>query len=189
MSKLHNWILNEKTEFHPSTSDGDNMTGGPTEQYWRRWAHHKITGDATLGRSFISEQDATSELIKSIELHVSPTHAKFVELFNAVQNEHGAAMQFKGFWENREIPGAEIWVKLGLNALVASELGEATDGIRKNLADDHMPHRSMEVCEMADVILRVMDYCAFYKLPVAEVLVEKMEYNSSRPHKHGDKRA
>ena len=47
----------------------------------------------------------------------------------------------------------------------------------------------MEVCEMADVILRVMDYCAFYNLPVAEVLVEKMEYNATRPQKHGDKKA
>lgn len=188
MSKIENWIL-EKTEFHPYTKDGDNMTGGPIDAYWLRWAHHKVTGDHTCGISYASEEDATVELHKNIERHVSPSHAKFIEFFNAVQKEHGGAMEGKGFWENRNIPGAEIWVKLGLNALVASELGEATDGIRKALKDDHMPHRSMEVCEMADVILRVMDYCAFYKLPVAEVLVEKMEYNASRPHRHGDKKA
>jgi NTP pyrophosphatase (non-canonical NTP hydrolase) len=189
MSKLDNWILDEKTEFHPYTKDGDNMTGGPTDPYWRRWAHHKVTGEATLGCSLVSEEDATSELLKNIESHVSPKHAKFIEFFNAIQKEHGGAMESKGFWDNRNIPGAEIWVKLGLNALVGSELGEATDGIRKDLVDDHMPHRSMEVCEMADVILRVMDYCAYYRLPVAEVLIEKMEYNATRAHKHGDKKA
>src|SRR5664279_4920562 len=187
MSKIDYWTLSEITEFHPGTPDGDSMDGGPTGPYWRRWAHNKITGDATLGKSCVSEEDATTELLKNIERHVSPTHARFIELFNCIQREHGEGMQSKGFWDNRNIPGAEIWVKLGLNALVGSELGEATDGIRKDLTDDHLPHRSMEVCEMADAILRIMDYCAFYKLPVAEVLIEKMSYNASRPHRHGDK--
>lgn len=113
----------------------------------------------------------------------------FVLAFNGIMNAHGAAMKAKGFWDNRDIPGAEVWVKLGLQALIMSESGEATTGIRKNLPDDHLPHRSMEVCEMADIILRVMDYCAYYNLDVARVLIEKMEHNASRPHKHGDKQA
>lgn len=42
--------------------------------------------------------------------------------------------------------------------LSASELGEATEGLRKDLQDDHLPHRSMFEVEMADFIIRNLDW-------------------------------
>jgi hypothetical protein len=41
--------------------------------------------------------------------------------------------------------------------LVVSEVAEATEGERKGLMDDKLPHRRMGEVEMADVFIRVLD--------------------------------
>lgn len=100
----------------------------------------------------------------------------------------------KGFWnlieELRNHPRKDeleiVW-KLSRVALIQSEASEALEGIRKNLTDDHLPHRSMEAAELADVIIRILDYAGAYDLPLGEVILEKMLYNSNRPYMHGKK--
>jgi hypothetical protein len=44
--------------------------------------------------------------------------------------------------------------------LVVSEIAEAMEGERKNLMDDHLPHRKMAEVEMADAYIRLLDYAA-----------------------------
>jgi hypothetical protein len=46
----------------------------------------------------------------------------------------------------------------GLIALVISELAEALEGERKNLMDDKLPHRRMAEVEMADTVIRLLDF-------------------------------
>lgn len=41
--------------------------------------------------------------------------------------------------------------------LISTEIAEATEGARKNLMDDHLPHRKMEEVELADVLIRTLD--------------------------------
>lgn len=41
--------------------------------------------------------------------------------------------------------------------LVSTELAEATEGFRKNLMDDKLPHRVMEEVELADAFIRILD--------------------------------
>jgi hypothetical protein len=41
--------------------------------------------------------------------------------------------------------------------LVSTEIAEATEGERKNLMDDHLPHRKMGEVELADALIRVLD--------------------------------
>lgn len=41
---------------------------------------------------------------------------------------------------------------------MVSEVAEAMEGERKNLMDNHLPHRRMAEVELADVIIRIMDY-------------------------------
>lgn len=41
--------------------------------------------------------------------------------------------------------------------LISTEVAEATEGERKNLMDDHLPHRRMGEVELADVLIRTLD--------------------------------
>ena len=41
--------------------------------------------------------------------------------------------------------------------LIITEISEATEGVRKNLMDDHLPHRKMEEVELADALIRTLD--------------------------------
>lgn len=54
--------------------------------------------------------------------------------------------------------------------LVVTELAEAVEGIRKNLMDDKLPHRTMEEVEMADAYIRLMDYAGGFNITLVECL-------------------
>ena len=41
--------------------------------------------------------------------------------------------------------------------LINTEISEATEGARKDLMDDHLPHRKMEEVELADALIRTLD--------------------------------
>lgn len=47
--------------------------------------------------------------------------------------------------------------------LVNTEIAEATEGARKNLMDDHLPHRKMEEVEIADAMIRMLDLAGRYE--------------------------
>ena len=61
-----------------------------------------------------------------------------------------------------------------------SELSEAMEGERKKLMDDHLPHRPMPEVEMADAVIRIMDYCGRWGYDIGGAILEKMEYNRNR---------
>lgn len=46
--------------------------------------------------------------------------------------------------------------------LVSTEIAEATEGERKNLMDDKLPHRKMGEVELADALIRVLDFGGRY---------------------------
>ena len=76
-----------------------------------------------------------------------------------------------------------------LLGLAMTEISEGIHGIRKGMMDDHLPEYPMEQVEVADAIIRLLDYASFrgfaYELP--EIIVKKLEYNTKRPYRHGDK--
>ena len=92
---------------------------------------------------------------------------------------HGLAIE--GGWWNDPATGAQRDRNDGeLIALMHSELSEALEALRKDLMDDHLPHRKGVECELADTIIRIMDYAGARDLDVAGALVEKLRYNSTR---------
>lgn len=41
--------------------------------------------------------------------------------------------------------------------------------------------------EFADVVIRVMDFCRQYELPLSGAIIAKHEFNKTRPFLHGKK--
>lgn len=67
-----------------------------------------------------------------------------------------------------------------------SELSEWVEGIRHNdPPDQHLPHLTSAEVEAADCIIRILDTCAKRGYKIGQAIVDKIEYNKSRPYKHG----
>lgn len=72
-----------------------------------------------------------------------------------------------------------------LLALIHSEISEALEGERKNLMDDKLPHRKMAEVELADALIRILDYCGGFGYDLQGAFEEKMAYNAQRKdHQH-----
>ena len=74
-------------------------------------------------------------------------------------------------------------------ALIHSEASEALEGFRKNIGDDHLPHRLMAEVELADVIIRTLDLAGALGLDVAGAVIEKLAYNQKRADHKRENRA
>jgi len=80
-------------------------------------------------------------------------------------------------------PGTGLPVQRNVGEVIAlmhSELSEALEGWRKDLMDDHLPHRKMIEVEFADCIIRILDTGAAMGLDIAGALIEKNRYNRQR---------
>jgi NTP pyrophosphatase (non-canonical NTP hydrolase) len=64
--------------------------------------------------------------------------------------------------------------------LIHSEISEAMEGDRKNLADDKLPHRQMREVELADAVIRIFDLAGAYGMDLEGAIAEKMAYNAQR---------
>ena len=78
-------------------------------------------------------------------------------------------------------------------ALIHSEVSEALEEYRNGhgateiyFSDSGKPEGIPT--ELADVIIRVLDYCAYAGIDIENVLEIKHEYNKSRPYRHGGKK-
>jgi hypothetical protein len=65
--------------------------------------------------------------------------------------------------------------------LAVSELIEANEGFRKNIMDDHLPHRKMAEVELADAFIRICDLAESEGYDLGNAVVEKLVYNANRP--------
>lgn len=106
----------------------------------------------------------------------------FVEHFSFIAEEVGRVARSKGWWDKDRNDGELI-------ALMHSELSEALEALRHgNPPDDKIPEFTGVEGELADVIIRIMDFAANKKHRVAEALIAKIRFNQSREFMHGGKR-
>jgi len=129
---------------------------------------------------------------------------------NDLKREVYATAREHGWWDD---PNPNIGEKI---ALIHSEASEALEAVRDDVAplqaivyeypavfaaqhglntvsmypdvDGTMGKPVGVASEMADIIIRVLDTCEHFGIPVTRALVEKHAYNKTRSHRHGDKR-
>lgn len=72
-----------------------------------------------------------------------------------------------------------------LLALIHSEISECLEGERKNLMDDKVVGRRMAEVELADALIRILDYCGGFGYDIQGAFDDKMKVNASREdHTH-----
>lgn len=64
--------------------------------------------------------------------------------------------------------------------LIVSEVSECMEGVRKDLMDDKLPHRTMEEVELADAMIRIFGYACGHGIDLEGAYREKMAYNRTR---------
>lgn len=64
--------------------------------------------------------------------------------------------------------------------LIHTEISEAVEGLRKDLMDDKLPHRTMFEVELADAAIRIFDAAGGLGLDLGGAIEEKIVYNKNR---------
>jgi NTP pyrophosphatase (non-canonical NTP hydrolase) len=125
----------------------------------------------------------------------------FIDAFNAVANEIEDWANRKGWNDDDprkmdvhlgdrlssdQIQGLWIAYDISKLGLMVTEIAEAIEGRRHgDPASDKIPSFTSQEEELADCIVRIMHYSAHNKLRVAEALITKLNFNETRPYKHG----
>lgn len=149
--------------------------------------------------SFITSQFGFTPLLSDMDelLHVV-AEEHYDEVMNIVANNVHQTAKSKGWWNDRRdivtacaavspelAKAAQNAIDAQALALIHSETSEALEGSRGNLMDDKVPQYTMMEAELADVIIRIMDFAAGRNLRVFEAMKAKAEYNKTRAYKHG----
>ena len=113
------------------------------------------------------------DITRSVDMAVKHDVDKLIDLC------HGVA-KINGWWTDLESGEPIVKNHGALFMLIISEVAEAMEGDRKNLMDDHLPHRKMVEVELADALIRIFDTAGGLGLDVGGALIEKLRYNAIR---------
>lgn len=87
-----------------------------------------------------------------------------------------------GWWEKPPSFGEVV-------ALIHSEVSEALEEYRHKRPMVYLCEGKPEgiATELADAMIRILDYCASEGIDIDAAMEQKMEYNKTRPYRHGGK--
>jgi NTP pyrophosphatase (non-canonical NTP hydrolase) len=147
------------------------MRGGVREMDVTQFGYGCCLGNPMTGEDLLVADHRKSEKINGLAEFVKDVH------HNAV--EHG-------------------WYDEGLNfteklLMIYSEVGEVLEEYRNNrkytetyYREDGKPEGIP--AELADIVIRVFDLCGACGIDIESAIIEKHEFNKTRPYRHGGKR-
>lgn len=105
-----------------------------------------------------------------------------MDIRDAQEAIHATAVEH-GWWELE----CNVAEKL---ALMHSELSEALEEYRSNKPSLYFDGDKPEgiIVELADCIIRILDLVGFMNWDIEAALRLKMDYNETRPYRHGNKK-
>lgn len=103
-----------------------------------------------------------------------------------------AAAESKGFGDEREINGVvRTSSPVERMALIACEVSEMVEAYREDGDPASYYYVGFKpegvAAELADVVIRCFDYAAEHKIPLGQVIEDKVAFNMTREHRHGGK--
>ena len=123
----------------------------------------------------------------STSIHERDFQFELEDLIGHLQSTcHGLSTE-AGWWDGPNRPTSQDVAEKLL--LIHCELSEAVEGRRKNLNDDHLPHRKMFDVELADAAIRLFDLAGAMQIDLAGAIVEKLAYNTRRQDHKPENRA
>lgn len=100
-------------------------------------------------------------------------------MLNTLANQAYTTAKAHGFHEGEINDGQAL-------ALIHSEVSEALQALRNgNPSSEHIERVQALDEELADIIIRVLDYAFVKGIDIGNAVCEKMKYNLSREYKHG----
>ena len=120
------------------------------------------------------------QVLSTINYNLGQQLPFILPVFDQLQSSITWAMSAQGFWDSANT-GEKI-------ALMHSELSEMLEADRKSIdTSEHIPEFSGVEEELADLIIRALDFAGYHNLRLGEAILAKMTFNLNRPFKHGKK--